>query len=260
MVLTKLSATETRTGDQPFVQGASLAGLRSRIPLAWPTPAETPPSPKRRYRSHYLYQGWADLEGPTDWQYLSDFDLVLRLIDFEGLRPVLASLLGWRSARGRVPFDPVSIFLFLGWQLTNQWNRADALRNLADPRYADYRQCFGFHGHLPTEGGIRHFLTMLGANSTAADDLITVELDDDQWVEIAVQRLNQLLAASVSLIRDAGLLSPAAWHQALVCPDGMIHDAASQMRCAFVQASCYQPISIGQPRPCPAKEKGKAGL
>ena len=259
MVLTKLSATETRAFDQSFVEGTSLAGLRPRLPLAWPTPTETPPSPKRRYRSHYLYQGWADLEELTDWQYLSDFDLVVRLIDFEGLRPVLASLLGWTSARGRVPFDPVSIFLFLGWQLSNEWNRADALRKLADPRYADYRQRFGFQDTLPTEGGIRHFLTTLGANSTAADDLITVELDDDPWVEIAVQRLNQLLAASVSLIRDAGLLSPAAWHQALVCPDGMIHDAASQMRCAFVQASCYQPISIGQSRPCPAKEKRKPG-
>jgi len=259
MVPTKLSPAETRTLDQAFVEAGSLDGLRSRLPLAWPTPSDLPPSPKRRYRSRYHYQGWADLAEPLDWQHLSDFDLVLRLVDFEGLRPLLASLLGWTSARGRKPFDPVSIFLFLGWQLINQWTRAEALRKLADPRYADYRQRFGFHQDLPTEGGIRHFLTTLGANSTAADDRISVALEGDRWVEIAVQRLNELLAASVALIRDAGLVSPEAWGRAMVCPDGMIHDAASRMRCPYVQAPCYRPTSADQPRVCPAKEKGKAG-
>ncbi len=39
----------------------------------------------------------------------------------------------------------------------------------------------------------------------------------------------------------------------------MIHDAASQMRCASVQASCYQPTTLQTPRPCPAKEDGRRG-
>jgi len=59
---------------------------------------------------------------------------VLRLVDFGGLRPLLAHLLGWTSAQGRVPFDPISTFLFLGWQIVNGWSRAQALRNLKDPR------------------------------------------------------------------------------------------------------------------------------
>jgi hypothetical protein len=259
MALTRLSPAETRALDQPFVEAGSLDGLHSRLPLAWSTPADLPPSPKRRYRSRYYYQGWADLNASTDWEHLSDFDLVLRLVDFEGLRPLLASLLGWTSPRGRIPFDPVSIFLFLGWQLVNQWNRAKALRKLADPRYADYRQRFGFHQDLPTEGGIRHFLTTLGTNSTAADNLISVQVKEKEWVEIAVQRLNELLAASVALIRDVGLVSPEAWDRALVCPDGMIHDAASRMRCTYVKDPCYHPIAADQPRACPAKEKGKVG-
>ena len=71
--------------------------------------------------------------------------------------------------------------------------------------------------------------------------------------------LNQLIADSVSLIRDAHLVTAEAWQEALVCPDGMIHDAASNMRCTSVQDTCYQPTSTEDPRPCPAKEKDKKG-
>jgi hypothetical protein len=259
-VAVKCTPVETRARDSAFVAQCSLSGLQERLPLRWPTAPDTPPSPKRRYRSHYVYQGFADLEDWAHWEDLSDFDLVLRLVDFGGLRPVLAQLLGWTSARGRTPFDPVSMFLLVSWQLTNQWKRSVVLDNLRDPRYADYRQRFGFQSDaLPTEGGVRHFLTTLGLNAVAEDDTVTVALDHGQAATITVQYLNQLLAASVALIREAGLVSPEAWAKALVCPDGMIHDAASRMRCAFVQASCYQPLDAGEHRPCPAQEKDKRG-
>ena len=260
MVPARLSPSETRAQDLALVSQCSLDSLQAKLPLAWHTPPDTSPSPKRHYRSFYIWQGFADPEERANWEHLSDFDLALRLVDFSGLRPVLASLLGWTSARGRCPFDPVSMFLFVSWRLVNGWNRAQALRNLSQPRYADYRQRFGFaQGCLPTEGGVRYFLTTLGQNSAVAGDIITVELEDDQKVHIAVQYLNRLIAGSVILLCDAGLVSPEAWQKALVCPDGMIHDAASRMRCAFVQASCYQPSSVAEPRPCPAKLKGKPG-
>lgn len=260
MAQPKLTAPETRAQDRALVDQCCLEGLRAKLPLVWPTPDDTPPSPKRRYRSNYVYQGFADLDDWANWEHLSDFDLVLRLIDFSGLRSVLAQLLGWTSARGRPPFDPVSMFLFVSWRLINQWTRAAALRNLSNPLYADYRQRFGFRQEcLPTEGGVRYFLTTLGENSAAAGDTVTVELDHDQQVEIAVQYLNQLIAASAALIREAGLVSPKAWKKALVCPDGMIHDTASQMHCGYIRDSCYQPASLDEPRPCLAKEKGKQG-
>lgn len=256
----KLSAVEARAQDSDFVTQCSLQGLQEQLPLCWPTPPGVPPSPKSRYRSQYVYLGWEDLSDLAIWEQLSDFDLVLRLIDFSGLRPVLALRLGWRSDRGWAPFDPLSMFLLLGWQISNGWSRAETLRNLAKKRYADYAERFGFvDGVYPTEGGLRHFLTALGYHSDADGDSVTVQLDEERTVEVAIQYLNQLLAGAVHLIREAGLLSPEAWSQAQVCPDGMLHHAASRMRCASVRETCYQPTTPDKPRPCPAQEKDRQG-
>lgn len=252
-----LTAVESRARDRLFVAHCSLDGLRQRLPLRWPTPPGTPPSPKKAYRSQYVYLGWEDLYDPLTWEHCSDFDLLLRLIDFNGLRPVLAQGLDWTSGRGWRPFDPVSLFLLTGWQITSHWNRAQTLRNLRDPRYADYAQRFGFHDScFPTEGGVRHFLTTLGRH-LLADEPITV--DEEQHITVARQYLNQLIAQSVALVREAGLISEHAWRHALLCPDGMLHAAASALRCTSVTDTCYQPTSPGQPRPCPAKDKERRG-
>jgi hypothetical protein len=258
-MVTTLSAEQTRAQDVIFVLQCSLAGLGERLPLCWPTPPGTPPSPKKSYRSKYVFLGWEDLEDLTVWEHLSDFDVVLRLVDFSGLRPVLAQLLGWASGRGWEPFDPVSLFLLSGWQIINNWSRAETLRNLRHPRYADYARRFGFRdGIFPTEGGVRYFLTTVGRNAEIAGETIAVEVGD-QVVQVGMQRLNTLLVQAVQLIREAGLLSPQAWRQALICPDGQLHDAASRMRCSAVTDSCYQPTRADSPRPCPAQEEGLEG-
>ena len=256
-MVTELTPVETRAQDATFVAQCSLAGLRDRLPLIWYVPPGIPPCPKKDYRSHYVYRGWEDLQDPATWDHLSDFDLLLRLVDFSPLRPVLAHLLGWTSARGWKPFDPLSIFLFVGWQITHGWSRAEALRHLHDPRYADYALRFGFEdGVYPTEGGLRYWLTVLGQNSTSPE---TVVVDEQQHVAVAVQRLNHVLAQSAALLVQYGFVSPEAWRKALICPDGMIHDAASRLRCASVQETCYQPTAPDAPRPCPAREKGRQG-
>jgi hypothetical protein len=196
------------------------------------------------------------LDDLTAWEHLSDFDLVLRLVDFTGLRPVLAQRLGWVSARGYEPFDPISFFLLNGWQLTNHWTRAETLTHLRDKRYADYAERFGFeHGVWPTEGGVRYFLTALGEHSEGK----TITVDDEQSLQIGWQRLNDLIVQSVELLRTAELLSPDAWSQALICPDGMLHAAASRMNCTAVTDTCYQPTSPEAPRGCAAKEKEHQG-
>jgi hypothetical protein len=260
MMANRLSAVAARAQDSDFGTQCSLRGLQERLPLCWPTPADTPPSPKNRYRSQYVYLGRQDLQDLAAGDELSDFDLVLRLLDFSGLRPVLAQRLGWTSPRGQVPFDPVSLFLLHGWQITHGWTRAETLRNLSKKRYADYAERFGFvAGVYPTEGGLRYFLTALGHHSDADGDSVTVKLDEERTVEVAIQYLNQLLAGAVHLIREACLLSPEAWNQAQVCPDGLLHHAASRMRCASVRETCYQPTPPDNPRPCPAKEKERQG-
>ena len=246
---------DTRAQDEVFVSQCSLSALRERLPLRWPIPPDTPASPKLRYRSGYQYRGWAELQDPHCWNELDDFDLLLRLVDFSPLRDVLAEQLGWVSAQGQVPFDPVSLCLLAIWQIFHGWSRAETLRNLRKARYADYVDLFGFQpGVYPTEGGLRCFLTTLGKNSTVSGECIAVE-QAEQQTQVGVQRLNQLLAQSVELVRESAVLSALAWQQALLCPDGQIHHAAARMRCQNVTESCYQPA----PRPCPAKEKGLRG-
>jgi hypothetical protein len=80
---------ETRAQDAALVAQCSLSGLQDCLPLIWRVPPDTLPSPKKAYRSHYVYQGWADILAPPTWEHLSDFDLVLRLVDLEPLRPGL---------------------------------------------------------------------------------------------------------------------------------------------------------------------------
>ncbi len=257
---TDLTPVETRAQDADFVIECSMSGLEDRLPLLWPAPPDVPPSPKNAYRSHYVYLGWDDAEGPQTWNHFSDFEVVLRLVDFGPLRPVLAQRLGWASARGWMPFDPVSIFLLLGWQITNGWNRAEMLCNLRHPRYADLALRFGFeNGVYPTEGGVRHWLTTIGENAISDETIVLSSDDEEEPIEIAVQLLNQLIAQSVNLLVENGFLSQEAWEEAFICPDGMLHHAASRMRCSSVRVTCYQPTSPDDPRPCPAQEKGRQG-
>jgi hypothetical protein len=227
------------------------------LPLLWPIPDDVPPSLKKSYRSHYVYRGWEDLDDPANWEHLSDFDLLLRLIDFSPLRDVLAQRLGWTSARGHVPFDPVSIFLLIGWRIVNGWSRTQLLKNLRNPLYVSYAERFGFQDSVfPTEGGLRHWLTALGFHSQTGDTIMVGEQDP---VEVAIEYLNDLIAQSVALLLDAGFITPEAWSDGLICPDGMIHDAASRLRCGCVTDTCYQPTSPDNPRPCPAKEHNLRG-
>ena len=110
---------EARVQEEDFVYQCNLTALQKSLPLQWPRPAKIPPSPKKRYRSSYQYPGWQELADTASWIDFDDFELLLRLVDFSGLRDVLAERLGWVSARGQVPFDPVSMFLLTAWQIVN---------------------------------------------------------------------------------------------------------------------------------------------
>lgn len=241
-----LNACEQRQASPDFRARAALTALAKRLPLPWPTPSGTPPSPKRRFRSAYQAPKPAGLSDPAAldaWALLGPFDLLLRLVDFSPLRPVLAAKLYQPSALGRVPFDPVSLFLLFGWQLVNRWNRLEVLGHLRETRYADYARVFGFggaggagKGPFPSESGYRYFLTTLGGAS-----------------------LHDLLVQSMSLVRCVGLIPEPLERAATLSFDGQLHDAASRLRCPSVGEGCYQPTSADASRACPAREKGQVG-
>lgn len=246
-----LTASQQRQQNPDFIRRYAIAALAARLPLRWTTPPDTPPSPKRRYRSCYQPPKPARVQQLDEaaWESITLFDLMLLLIDFSGVRPVLAGKLYRASARGRIPFDPISCFLLFFWQTVNGWNRSATLRYLATQRYADYRDSFGFQsGVYPTESGYRYFLTALGRKD-----------------------LGDLIRQSMELVYAADVIPTAVLEHATVSFDGQIHDAASHLRCHEVQASCYQPTSQAadafhaaraspeQPRRCPAKEEGKRG-
>ena len=251
----KGTPSQTRTGDAAWVARLGFTALQGKLPLRWPTPPDTPACPKRRLRSHYVYCGWEDLQEPATWQTLTQFRLLLRLVDFGPLRPVLAQLMGWKNDRGYRPFDPVSIFLLKLWQISNRWNRSQVIANLRQPEYAEVVSQMGFEGSYPTEGGLRYIETCLGWHSEVEGGMVEVENEEGQSIQVAVQRLNELIVQSIGLLHQAGLITPELWRRALLCPDGMLHESASRMHCASATVDCYEMA----PRHCAAREKGKRG-
>jgi hypothetical protein len=268
-MVAELSASQQRSQDPALVASLSFPALLDKLPLSLPVPADTSPSPKHHYRSQYTYLGCEDLLDPAVWPILSLFDLALRIIDFSSLEPVLAQIVYASSARGHVPFHPVSMFLLHSWRILNKWNRLEALRNLAKPEYDDYRQRFGFFkGIYPTEGGLRYFETMLGSRKESPDSVGIPSGDgqptDSEYPDtisrkrIGVHRRvlrtldgNDLIALTVELAHTIGIISQQAIQHGIFSIDGMLHDAASRMRCSSVDDACYQ----SAPRKCRAKEE-----
>lgn len=110
MTTPNLTASQARAQDSQLLAQCRWESLEGHLPLRWPTPADVRPSPKRKYRSWYTYPGYEKLTDRASWENTPPFEILLYLVDFSGLRPVLAQQLGWRTARGQVPFDPVSCF------------------------------------------------------------------------------------------------------------------------------------------------------
>jgi hypothetical protein len=81
----------------------------------------------------------------------------------------------------------------------------------------------------------------------------------EEIIQVQVQKLNLLLVEAMGVMRQTPALSPKAWEEALLCPDGQIHDAASNVRCISVSESCFQPCTPESPRHCPAKDKERRG-
>ena len=223
---------------EPFV----LDNLKEKLPLILSPDPNLPPSPKSRYRSTYRYLGWDDLNEETI-EVFSPFEVSVRLFDYSPLEPLLAAHIYVDSAKGQVPFHPVSMYLLSLYRRERNLSRHEVLRILRHSEEGRVlRRCAGFGeleqaGHdLPVESGLRYF-----------EKQLTPELQ---------QEINAL---QVDALYRAGLLStkPEASEdtKATLSFDGMLHQARSRLRCSSVQDGCYEPA----PRFCPAKEKGKQG-
>lgn len=237
---TDSTATQKRAANPDFVPTFSVEALRDRLPFRFPVPKAVSPSPKRQYRSRYRYLGFADLTDATLLATLTAFEVALRLIDFSPLRDYLAAYYYTGSAKGYVPFDPVSLFLCicLRRELDLGWRTLAKL--LAGEHGAGWRRLFGFQaGVTPSESGLRYFFNTVGQE--VFDELCPSFID--------------LLHAAGLLPRQSTFPGDPAHRGVSLSHDLMLHEARSNMGCSKVTATCYRPA----PRPCPAKAADKEG-
>ena len=231
-----LTAIQKRAHNRKALAPFRLDELQDKLPLVLPRDPNLPPSPKPRYRSAYRYLGWDDLNEETIDTF-SSFEIDVRLFDYSSLEPLLAAHVYRPSAKGQVPFHPVSMYLLSLYRQERNLSRPKALRILRHPQDGQtLRRCAGFGDDFPGESGLRYF-----------EKQLTPELQ----TEINALQLDVLFEAGLLSIKpgvDDGT-------KAALSFDGMLHEARSHMRCSSVRQGCYEPA----PRPCPAKEKGKRG-
>ena len=245
-------SAEQKRAQQPVLGATwSLAALGPSLPLTFPVDPDLPPSPKHGYRSTYQPPAPAELPDPAEWGLLSDFELALALIDCSPLERRLAAM--YRpSAKGQVPFHPVSLLLAvcLRRELGLGW-RALA-RLLAGPHGAGWRARLGFaDGQTPSASGLRYFARAVGADAIAA-----------------------LCPQFVALLRAHGLFPQHSTFPGdppdqgvTVSQDGMLHPARSRPSCQVATDACYRPLpepteatpTEAAGRPCRAREQGKEG-
>jgi hypothetical protein len=227
----KQTAIQKRAHNPEALAPFALVHLAPHLPLRFPLDPAWPPSPKHTYRSHYQY---LDAEGLDDMDSLSCFEVAVRLIDYSDLEPFLAAHIYVPSAKGQVPFHPVSMYLLHLYRRERKLSRAETLRILQSKEGFELRQRLGFKEAFPSESGLRYF-----------EKQITPQL---RWETNALQ---------MEMLYRAGLLPtrPDDEGKLFLSFDGMLHEARSRMRCAHVGEGCYHPA----PRPCPAQQKDKRG-
>ena len=230
----KLTVIQKRSQNAEALASFSLDRLEHELPLVFPLNPDLPPSPKPHYRSAYCYLGFDDLTAEK-LETFSPFEIAIRLFDYGHLEPLLAAHIYVPSAKGQVPFHPVSMYLLSLYRRKRNLSRHEVLRILRHPQNSQtLRRYSGFVDDFPSESGLRYF-----------EQQITPELQ---------QEINAL---QMDVLYQAGLLpiKPGTEEKATLSFDGILHEARSHMRCSSVKANCYEPA----PRPCPAKEKGRHG-
>jgi hypothetical protein len=230
----KRTAIEKRTENRAALSRFAMSVLKEQLPLTFAVAADVPDSPKRKYRSKYQYLGWDGLEKAI-WADGSPFEFQLYLINYRPLERLLAYHIYQPSAKGQVPFDPVSMYLLVLYRRDRDLSRREVLRQLRHPKEGrELRRWLGFKDEYPSESGLRHFESKLSPE---------------------LQR--EISALQMEMLYYAGFLptKPEATKTVTLSYDGMLHQARSRLRCSSVRERCYEPA----PRPCPARGKKKQG-
>jgi hypothetical protein len=230
----KQTAIQKRAHNTEALAPFALVNLWPGLPLRVPLDPAYPPSPKPNYRSDYRYLDAEGLDDPQRLETLSSFDVALRLFDYANLEPFLAAHIYVPSAKGQVPFHPVSMYLLHLYRREHDLSRTETLRILKSEEGDALRQRLGFKEAFPSESGFRYF-----------EGQITPQL---QW---------EINALQIDMLYQAGFLPtrPDEAQEVTLSFDGMLHEARSRMRCAHVRQGCYHKA----PRACPAQEKKKRG-
>jgi hypothetical protein len=227
---------QKRAQNAKALASFALHKLKEKLPLVLACDPNLPPSPKLRYRSAYRYLGVGDLNEETLATF-SSFEISVRLFDYSSLESLLAAHLYVASAKGQVPFHPVSLYLLSLYRRERNLSRHEVLRILRHPEDGQtLRHCTGFADEFPSESGLRYFER---------------QLTPDLQTEINALQLDALHPAGLLPIKPEADNDP----KATLSFDGMLHQARSRLRCSSVKAGCYEPA----PRSCPAQEKGKQG-
>ncbi len=151
------TAAQKRAAHPLFVVTWSLEALRPKLPLRFAMDEQLPLSPKLRYRCEYRYLDSDLVFDPTQRATLSDFQIVVYIVDFSGLERALAQ--GYLGAhKGQVPFHPVSMFLAICLRLELRLSWKKLARTLAGRDGVHWRQLLGFaDGQTPSASGLRYF-------------------------------------------------------------------------------------------------------
>jgi hypothetical protein len=230
------TASEKRAENREALAIFGLDKLKTKLPLVFACDPDLPPSPKPHYRSAYQYLGFEDLNEET-LDIFSTFEIGVRLFDYSALEPFLAKHLYKDSAKGQVPFHPVSMYLLSLYRRLENHSRHEVLRILRHPEDGrTLRRCTGFEDDFPSESGLRYF-----------EGQLTPEVQ----MEINALQVDALYQAALLPVKP-GVKEDT---KAALSFDGMLHEARSRLRCSSVKEGCYEPA----PRSCAAKAKKKRG-
>jgi hypothetical protein len=205
----KPTAIEKRAQNLRALKPFTLDKLKQQLPLVFAPDPDLPPSPKPRYRSAYRHLGFDDLNEET-LEVFSPFEIAIRLFDYTHLESLLAAHIYVTSAKGQVPFHPVSMYLLSVYRRERNLSRHEVLRILRHPKDGQaLRRCTGFEDEFPSESGLRYF-----------EKQLTPELQQ----EINALQLDALYQAKLLPVK------PGTEGKVALSFDGMLHEARSHKR------------------------------